>query len=62
MICPSCGTHLDSEKDQVVCYRHNNYYCVWCAHDSDHNCGENKADGMDCKLGNDYDIPFIGGL
>ena len=57
MICPNCGLEIE-EDDVKVCYRHNNYYCHYCADDNMGNCGENKADGMECRLGKSYDIPF----
>lgn len=56
MICPNCGTELDDEKDMLVCYNHNNYYCVWCAHDNEHNCKD--TEDKKCNTGNDWYIPF----
>lgn len=51
--CKSCNAYIDF-SDTRICHTHNKRYCVWCAHDSKHNCCE----GGKCKVREDNGYPF----
>lgn len=57
MICPKCGTQIEPE-DARVCYRHGNYYCVWCAENNKEHCEATHYDSKPCQVAEDNGIPF----
>lgn len=56
--CENCDTELSHEEDKLICYKHNQNYCIWCAEDNKGNCLQIKVDGLNCKVGTDNGIPF----